>query len=343
MPLKVKTGLLVMLMMASFSTLFGQLDTASLSALLHSHQSELGKQFAFTLYKDGKIIYKKESGEFNIKTQQDINTTSQWLTAALTMVLVQDGKVGLDDKITKYLPIFAKYGKGYITIRHCLTHNTGIDGGKMFEKGRFKTLEDEVNHFASNREIKTNPGTEFYYSNIGFKIVARVLEVAAKKPFDRLMKEKLTSPLMMRNTTFSSDNYNDAPDPATGAKSTAFDLTNFLAMLLNKGSFNNKQVLTEESVKTFLSLQYSNDQIKNAPKETAGLDYAIGSWILERNAQNEPSAFIVPSQKGTYPLVDICRGYVFVVFTKQQDDVKKEVYSQIKALLDEAFGNGCKQ
>jgi CubicO group peptidase (beta-lactamase class C family) len=190
-----------------------QTDTAAITAKLDQMKGELGKNFAFALFKNGKIAYRKEAGEFNIKTPQSINASSQWLTSALVMILVQEGKIGLDDKVSTYLPIFAKYGKAYISIRHCLTHNTGVDAGKMFEKNNFKTLEEEVNHFASNREIKTNPGTEFYYSNIGFKIVARVLEIAAKKPFDRLMKEKLTSTLAMRNTSFASENYNDEEDP----------------------------------------------------------------------------------------------------------------------------------
>jgi CubicO group peptidase (beta-lactamase class C family) len=317
-------------------------DTASITKQLEELKSEFGKNYAFALYKDGKTIYKKENGEFNLKTQQPINATSHWLTAALVMVLVQEGKLGLDDKISTYLPIFSKHGKGYITVRHCLTHHTGIDGGKPFEKKNFKTLEEEVDHYASNREIKANPGTEYNYSNIGFKIVARVLELVGKKPFDRLMKEKLTSPLAMRATSFASDNYNDAPDPATGAKSSAFDLVNFVAMLLNQGSFNNKQVLTPESVKTFLSLQAPASQMKNAPAQVEGFAYAQGAWIIQVNEKNEPTSYTAPALSGTFPVVDLCRGYAFVLFTKDNaGDVKKETYMKLKSVVDAAIPAAC--
>jgi len=43
------------------------------------------------------------------------------------MTLVDEGKIALDDKVAKYIPDFAKYSKGYITIRHCLSHQTGIE------------------------------------------------------------------------------------------------------------------------------------------------------------------------------------------------------------------------
>jgi CubicO group peptidase (beta-lactamase class C family) len=319
------------------AALHAQVDTAALTAQLQKNKDQLGKNYVFALFKDGKTIYKREAGEFNLKTPESINASSQWLTAALAMVLVQEGKVGLDDKVSTYLPIFSKYGKGYITLRHCLTYNTGIDGSKAFEKGKFKNLEEEVEHIAINREIKTNPGTEFYYSNVGFKIAARVLEVVAKKPFERLIKEKLTSPLAMRNTSFANENYDRAPDPASGAKSTAFDYLNFLSMLLNKGMFNGKQVLTEESVKALLSLQAKVTEVKNVPKDALKADLAMGSWIMEKNDKDEPVAYTAPGFNGIYPVLDICRGYAFIIFTKDGAEVKKELSQQIKSLIDESL------
>ncbi len=331
-----KSVCLLVLLMVVFSSSFAQIDTASLTTLLQKNKEQLGKHYVFALLKDGKTSYKHESGDFNLKTQENIGAASQWLTAALVLIMIQEGKVSLDDKVSTYLPTFTKYGKGYITLRHCLTHNTGLDGSKAFEKGKFKNLEEEVEHIAVNREIKTNPGTEFYYSNVGFKIVARVLEVVAKKPFDRLIKEKLTSPLAMRNTSFANENYDRAPDPATGARSTAFDYLNFLSMLLNKGSFNGKQVLTEESVNILLSIQAKMTEIKNVPKELQQSDLALSSWIVGKNDKDEPIVFSAPGLNGMYPVIDICRGYAFIIFPKNEADVKRELVQQARSMIEEA-------
>ena len=53
-------------------------------------------------------------------------------------------------------------------------------------------------------DIAANPSTEFFYSNLGPNIAARVLEIISKKSFERLMRERITSPLKMRSTNFAN-------------------------------------------------------------------------------------------------------------------------------------------
>ncbi len=321
-----------------------QIDTAAISQKLSQSAAALGKDVAVVLYKDGKVVYKKEMGKFNLKTQQQIGATSQWLTTALVMIFVQEGKLSLDDKVGQYIPLFEKYYKGYITLRHCLTHYTGIkteqSALKLFQKNNFKSLEEQVNDFASKKDIGTNAGTEFNYSNMGFNIAARLLEVISKKTFDRLALEKLIRPLSMRNTTFTNENYNDAINPAMGARSSATDLSNFMSMLLNKGTFNGKQILTEASVSEMLSLQAKSNLVKGSPKQTETLDYALGGWILEQNAN--PTAYSSPSLAGTWPILDVCRGYALTIFTKELGDEKdRKIAMDIKALVDDGIKTNC--
>jgi CubicO group peptidase (beta-lactamase class C family) len=334
---------IVVVTLSYFQLANAQLDTASISSTLNRAKDKLGKNVVFLLYKDGKIIYKKESGEFNAKTQERIDATSQWLTTALVMTYVQEGKLSLDDKVSKFLPIFDKYYKGYITIRHCLTHYTGIQGGKIFEKSKFHSLEEEVNDYASKKDIQTNAGTECRYSNIGFNIAGRVLEVLTKKNFDRIMRDRILQPSGMKNTTFTNEDYNEAVSPATGARSTANDLINFMAMLLNKGTFNNKQVLTESSIATMHTLQVSPDVMKSAPENLKGLDYGLGEWFLETNEQGKPTTVGTPSLQGTWPMLDLCRKYACVIFTKETaNEQKREYYLRIKATIDDMMPGGCR-
>lgn len=341
-----KRAAFIGILVLSFVVSNAQVDTAALTANLLQNKERLGKNVVCLLYKGGKIIYKKESGDFNAKTQQPIGATSQWLTAALVMTFVQEGKLSLDDKVSTYLPIFSKYYKGYITIRHCLTHYTGIqsDEGvtKLFAKSKFHSLEEEVNDYASKKDIKTNAGTEFRYSNIGFNIAGRVLEVISKKSFDRLMRDRILQPAGMKNTTFTNEDYNDAVSPSTGARSTATDLINFMALLLNKGMFNNKQVLTESSIAMLHTLQVSPDKMKYIPSTLQGLDYGLGEWILEANAAGKPVSVGVPSMQGTWPVADLCRGYAFVVFTKElQGEQRRDLYMNLKAIVDEGMHGPC--
>ena len=114
------------------------------------------------------------------------------------------------------------------------------------QRSMFASLEEEVNSFA-RKEIRTNPGTDFWYSSTGLNIAGRVLEVISKKRFDVLMKQKLFNPMTMRRTSFTTIDAS-AVNPSGGATSTAEDYMKFLVMLINKGKYNGKQILSEESV-----------------------------------------------------------------------------------------------
>ena len=197
---------------------------------------------AVMVWKD-TLVYKKLVGEdMSLNTQVPIGCESAWLTAALTMTFVDQGKLDLDDPVAKYLPVFGTYAKSYLTIRHCLANVTGIEPEKsgvqkFFQKNKFAMLEDEVNAIAK-REIKNNPAEVFYYNHYGSNIVGRVLEIVGKKGFDRLMMDRIFRPCGMKRSSFASDM---AVNPFNGAVSTPADFIKFQAMLLSGGMAGTKK------------------------------------------------------------------------------------------------------
>lgn len=311
---------------------FAQTDWTYLDTELKTNQKALGNNFVMLVWKGDTIAYKKEMGEFNSKTQAPIGDASTWLTAALVMVMVEEGKVSLDDKISTYLPEYAKYGKNYITLRLCLSHMTGIsDSKKIFERKKYSSLEDEVNSFAA-REIRANPSQDFWYGDIGPDIAGRVLEIVSKKKFDVLIKQKLFNPMTMRRTSFSTLDAS-AINPSGGAISTADDYMQFLVMLLNKGKYKGKQVLSEESVNELLSIQVKPELIKFAPKTVQGLTYTLGSWVLEEK-DSKASALSSAGFTGTTPVIDLCRRYACLIMTKSPIEDEKGGQLQLKKLID---------
>jgi CubicO group peptidase (beta-lactamase class C family) len=314
---------------------------SGLDQLMLNNQKLLGDDQTALVYKDGKLLYQKTLGDFKPFMQASIGESSQWLTAALVLILVQEGTISLDDKVGKYLPIFPKWMKGYITIRNCLTHTTGIEadkGGaaKLLQKKKFATLEEEAAYYAEKRDIAANPGEWFYYNNMGPVIAGRVLEVATKKKFDRLMQEKLLRPLNMRYTTFS--NYTSAISPFDGAKSTANDYMNFLSMLLNNGQFNGKQILTEASVATFRNMQTGTAINKMTPPLMNGFTYVLGCW------QERPDGSLLSCSAPNSPFVwiDYCKGYAFVLLSKKEQDLQKqELYKQFQQVISTQLPGSC--
>ena len=339
---KVSTVLIFLLF---FQGINAQFNFVGLDQKLDASKKELGGAVVTLIYKDGKLIYQKSIGEFTAKTQAPIASCSKWLTAALVMSFVDQGKLSLDDKVSKYIPLFAKYSKGYITIRDCLSHLTGIQADpnilkQIMEHRSFTSLEDEVIDFASKKEIQTNPGLEFRYSNIGLNIAGRIVEIVGKRGFDQLMQERITRPLLMRNTSFSSL---DAVNPSGGAVSTANDYMNFLVMILNKGMFNGKRILSEKSINDMQILRTNSSIIKLAPKIAEGFNYGLGEWIQETDENGKATVVSCPGLFGTWPLVDNCRGYACIVFTNSLlRETKRGLYMDIKSLIDEQIPSACK-
>jgi len=323
---------------------FGQVDD-----LITKNQKVLGGDVIAVIYKDGKIIYKKETNkEFTGKTQSPAASCSSWLTATLAMMFVEDGKISLDDPVTKYIPIFTSYSKRYITIRHCLTHTTGIHaeepGLKAVLEGqgkKYNTLEEEVNSFAK-REIERNPGEMFFYSNIGLNIVGRILEIVSKKTFDRLIAERLLRPLKMRQTSFYVD-YDKSVNPSGGAVTTSNDYINFLTMILNKGTFEGKRLLSEKSIADMQKMQTGNAVIKYQPAVVQGYDYGFGDWILQKDATGTGTVISSPGLFGSFPYVDYCRGYACLIFAKTLlNEQKKEVYNSLMEAINQQLPSNCK-
>ena len=323
-----------------------------LDKILEEKQDLIGKDYVVLIWKkDDTLVYKKEVGEYKSKTMAPIASCSKWLTAALVMQFVDEGKISLDDPVMKYIPEFEKYMKKYLTIRHCLSHMTGIeDDNKFFKRflqsSKFPSLDEEINSFAA-REIRANAGTDFWYGNIGLNIAARVLEVVSKRKFDLLIKQKLFIPLGMRQTTFTTLD-GSLYNPSGGAKSTADDYMRFLVMLMNKGKYNGKQILREESVDEMMKVQTTSGMIKYAPKAAEGFNYALGSWVIEQTAPkaNEPSiatALASPGLFGTWPMIDFCRGYAYILFVKNfLGEERANAHLEIKKVIDEKIKGECK-
>jgi CubicO group peptidase (beta-lactamase class C family) len=171
---------------------------------------------------------------------------------------------------------------------------------------------------------------------MGLNIAGRVLEVISKKKFDVLIKQKLFNPLGMRRTSFTTIDAS-AVNPSGGAVSTADDYMRFLVMLLNKGKYGDRQILSETSVEALMQVQVKPQQIKYAPKAAAGFTYALGSWVIEEK-DGKATALASPGLFGTWPMIDWCRGYAYLVIVKNVlGEERAGAHLQLKSVVDKQF------
>lgn len=332
----------IIIFLQFFQPLSARQDWTDVDQFIAANQKALGKEFLVMAWKkDDTLAYKKEVGMFNSKSQQGpLSQVSHWLTTALAMVMVDEGKISLDDKISTYLPEFGRYGKNYITIRTCLSHTTGIRetqkfASKIFQKLPSKSLEEEVDRYAS-RDIRANPTVDFWYGNTGIQIVGRVLEIVGKKRFDVLIKQKLFTPLTMRRTSFTS--LDGGPlNPAAGAVGTGDDMMKFLVMLMNRGRFGDKQILSEESVAEMFRIHARQNIMKFIPEPFADNDYCFGAFALTEK-DGEATSLACPGWAGSYAAINLEKGYAFLVLPKEPvDEENTRLYQQMYDLIGNYF------
>ena len=132
------------------------------------------------------------------------------------MLLVDEGKVKLDDPVEKYLPEFKDIvvGKGKdnpesrspkhpITVREILSHSSGMPAKSALETPTLDlhTLKDGVKSYVKT-PLLYEPGTGYTYSNAGINTVGRIIEVVSGMPYEEFLQKRLLDPLDMKDTTF---------------------------------------------------------------------------------------------------------------------------------------------
>ena len=284
-----------------------QKDFAKVGNWLKDNLEALGGRAVLVVYKDGKVAYSRsENGltkrqkmvaKFMAKRQgkdasqitEDLDPSSRlriascskWLSAALVMTFVDEGKLNIDDSIGKYLPIMTANGKGNIRIWQCLSHLTGIKAGtlkeSMNEIKEIKSMDEAIEKIAE-QPIEGEAGKTFHYSNIGLQIAGAVIEKISGKSFEILFAERIAQPCDMKNTDFGKG---AVALPAGGAFSTAIDYMNFLETILNDGKFNGKQVLSKSSVIKMQQNYAKGAKIISSPAEAGSWGYGFGEWVME--------------------------------------------------------------
>ena len=158
----------------------------------------------------GKVM--KQDNIFWIASQ------SKPMTAVAVMMLVDDGKISLDDPIEKYLPEFRgqmvvaekdnehivlRKPKHPITVRETLNHTSGLPFKSAIEEPTLDglSLSSAVRSYAMT-PLLSEPGAVYRYSNAGINTAARLIEVVTKVKYEDFMQQKLFDPLGMKDTTF---------------------------------------------------------------------------------------------------------------------------------------------
>ena len=228
----------------------------------------------------GTSTYEASATRINERTMFDLASLTKVIaTTSAVMRLLDQKKLSLDDPVGNYLPQFAEGPRSAITIRHLLTHTSGLAPFlKLYDVAT--TPQAALDTIYASKLI-ASPGDTTIYSDLGMITLAKVVEKIAGAPLDAYMHREFFEPLGMRNTMFNPPEslwQEVAPTEMdtvwrmrlvrgtvhdersallggvaghAGLFSTASDLAVFMQMLLNGGTYGGRRYFSEATVNLF--------------------------------------------------------------------------------------------
>jgi uncharacterized protein YbbC (DUF1343 family)/CubicO group peptidase (beta-lactamase class C family) len=229
------------------------------------------------------VVYRKAFGKRDADAAMTADTvfdmasiTKPVATATSVMILIEQGKLRLSDKVAKHWPEFAANGKGDVTVEQCLLHTTGLTADNAigdYADGRVKAFEN-----IASLKLEVSAGTRFKYSDVGFLVLGELVQRIGKLPLDEFARKHVFDPLKMTTTGFTpNDDLTKAAAPTgkrdgkeirgvvhdprsfavggvaghAGLFGTADDLARYCRMLLRSGELDGQRVLSPLTVKLF--------------------------------------------------------------------------------------------
>jgi CubicO group peptidase (beta-lactamase class C family) len=241
------------------------------------------------------------------------------ITSAAIMQLVDEGKLKVDDEVAKYLPkykdplVISKFNeadgsyetrpaKRPITIRHLLTHTSGIGYG--FSSPTLAKIMEKTKKTELDSPLLFDPGESWAYG-ASTRVLGHVVEAISGLKIDAFLESRILSPLGMHDTFYlvptakhprvvavnrrgNDGKFVEAPVPATipatvqgdgGLYGTPTDYGLFLRMLLNRGTLNGKRILSDTSVKAMLASATGSVAVKEQQSTNQALsrNFPVGA------------------------------------------------------------------
>lgn len=238
---------------------------------------------SIAIVQNDAIVYAKGFGVKNIETSEPLTLNTMFHLASISksfvapaiLKLASEKKINLEDPITKYLSNStiddADFRK--VKIKYLLNHTSGVMSMDDHHWDKPEFDDKSLERYVQTREIKilSKPGEKFNYSDIGYELLAYVIEKASEMTFEEYMKRTFFKPLNMSRTTFLKT---DFPDSAYASphvidynacslnkslyypysrkhaasstlQSTVIDMANYAVFNLNKGVYAKKRILNE--------------------------------------------------------------------------------------------------
>jgi len=298
----------------------------------------------------------------------EIGSITKVFTATILAQLIKKNKICADDPIEKYLPYSlnsTNYDNKAITIKTLTNHTSGFprmpdNYNDIINKGVYSTtiLDDFLRNELT---IRTNPGHEYHYSNLGYAILGYLTELLQQKEYEEILQQMICEKYGLNYTSTRLDNVNDKIisgrdssgfkipnrsqgvfNSAGGIMSNVVDLTNFV-----KANFNNDSILEYQRNETYrrgnfgmaLGWQISYIGNKNCKwyHHNGGMDGYRSSCFLDVNTKT--AVVILSNLSAVHPVNDNIDSLAFQLL--KREFLKNTTYDECgNSFIERALKNG---
>ncbi len=246
---------------------------------------------AALIAKDGKVIYRKAFGsadlELNVPMKPEnvfeLGSITKQFTAVAILMLMEQGKLHLEDTITRFIPDYPTHGKK-ITIHQLLNHTSGIKSYTdmaSFEKlARTDMSPTELIAVFKNEPMDFDPGEKWHYNNSGYILLGSIIEKASGQSYASFIQEHIFNKLGMVHSYYGSKS-TLIPNRAHGYQPTkdGFANADYLSMSLPYAA--GSLMSTVDDMLLWSQAIHNNTLITAASKQKAFSNYTLNNGDLD--------------------------------------------------------------
>lgn len=224
-----------------------------------------------------------------------LNSASKSVTSALIGIAVDMGLIeSVDVPISTYFPQVLENG-GYwaeITIRHLLTHTSGIDMSDTADWYDWRSSANWVQYIL-DRSVTSRPGTVFNYYTGNTHLLSAILQQASGMTLEKFGKRYLFDPMEMNSASVSAD-AQGISDGGNGVSMNIYDMAKFGMLYLNGGEWQGSQLVSQDWVTQSTTVQFERD--------SCSADYGYQWWVRTFGDHDYP-AYFAQGHAGQYIFV----------------------------------------